>query len=460
MYVGITNGTGFKGTVNYDTDLNSKNHKDVNIISIKGVDRKNRESVIRSFRIQSMLNPRIKKCVKHIWLSYKPEDELIMINNALKNKAYYSTMEEAVTELGKKAIDKIINKAMASDAQIFLQKIGYDNTQFVITRHKEKNNPHCHIILNVVDNEGKHLRDFQEIKRGQKICKNITISQRYTWGDNKSISKSDINKPKEKIRYEMAKELRDMTYMGLTAQGFKQEAAKKGINVIYRINSKNKIVGITYESKEKFYNKEGHMVNYKVAAKELDRTLSARVLFPPQEIEAPIIQEDDCKYANEMVHPAANPDVPAEIKAAEAKRKIKNEYISAIKYTADRDDAAHVACVTALALDPAAGTVTERSVAVAPYITGQNKVNSIGSSIQESKGMTLFDKMMDFLRQLFDNGLCLASVYTNDGVKAICPHTTSRTSEITLPELAGKIVGEMTQPTKEHPSIKKSGLKL
>ena len=48
------------------------------------------------------------------------------------------------------------------DTKRLLKQMGYDQTQFLIVRHSEKDNPHVHVILNMVDNKGNRLKDFQE----------------------------------------------------------------------------------------------------------------------------------------------------------------------------------------------------------------------------------------------------------------------------------------------------------
>ena len=40
-------------------------------------------------------------------------------------------------------------------------KIDYENSQYLIVRHSEKNNPHSHCILNMVDNDGNRLKDLR-----------------------------------------------------------------------------------------------------------------------------------------------------------------------------------------------------------------------------------------------------------------------------------------------------------
>lgn len=190
MIAKITTGASFKGAELYDEGKMNEGHKIVRTLGCNGIDmdyNKNGEfapdpnKISRSFRIQANLNPKVEKPVKHIVLSWPPEDAA-----------------------------RLTNKEMLETALEYLERMGYKDTQYLITRHLEKDNPHIHIIVNLVNDKGKRINDFQERRRSVKACREITEQRGYTMGRHKTSHKCDIPRDckerlYEAVRYDMAK---------------------------------------------------------------------------------------------------------------------------------------------------------------------------------------------------------------------------------------------------------------
>ena len=73
MRIGISSGTGFGGTLNYDLDKDGRNDKEAEILEAEGVDvildidgkyKGDPQHIAQSFRMQAEMNPRVEKCVK------------------------------------------------------------------------------------------------------------------------------------------------------------------------------------------------------------------------------------------------------------------------------------------------------------------------------------------------------------------------------------------------------------
>ena len=97
------------------------------------------------FEIQSQLNPRVSKPVGHIAISFKPEDK-----------------------------PRLTNEFMVQIAKEYMEKMGIKDTQYVIVRHHNTPNPHCHLIFNRVDNNGKRISDSNWLKRNVRVCKELS----------------------------------------------------------------------------------------------------------------------------------------------------------------------------------------------------------------------------------------------------------------------------------------------
>ena len=427
MMFGSKSGVGFGGTIDYDRDLDGRHDKDARILAAEGVDvyynakgqlDADSRQLARSFRAQAMMNPDVKKCVKHLWVSYKPEDQLAMVNNAYKGKQHFNTLDDAIDTLGQQRVNEITDKAMIEDAKRLLRQMKYDQTQFLIVRHSEKDNPHVHVILNMVDNEGNRLKDFQEKKRGIEICKQITLDRHYTWGEHKSISEVVSNNPKERVRAEICKEAFDILMVApLSADAFKTEMEGRNFGVKFSTNYKTGVItGISFA-------KDGFIF----PATRVDASLSAKKLFPSQ-VESPVplsalsVESQNIVKAggivdgfnNQILQEAKAPELPQSIKESKA----RDEYHKAIDHAEKAGSrTAYMQNIAGLALDPKCGPSLERAAAVAPYVTDEQtnqaadmqRVHEIVRFADEQalQGKTLFQRFLDFLRNLMKESMNL-----------------------------------------------------
>ena len=281
MRIGMSSGSGFGGTLNYDLDKDGRNDKETEILHAEGVDvivgldgklHGDPQHMARSFRMQAEMNPRVEKCVKHMYLSYMPQDIVAMVNNVLPKEMAVDTVQQAVRQLGQERVDQIVNQAMISDWKAVLKDLGYENTQFLIVRHSEKSNPHSHCVLNMVDNDGRRLKDHGEMRRGVKACREITIEKGYCWGDHKSVSQSKSERPYERERQSMCKDIYGIIKDGTDAVTLQKEAARLGITVKYRTDKQTGFIkGVSFERG-----------GVRFQGGKLDRSLSASRIFPAE----------------------------------------------------------------------------------------------------------------------------------------------------------------------------------
>ncbi len=155
----ITQGTSFSGALNYVL-----NRPEARLLATKCLRQGSNESMANSFEIQARLNP-IAKPVAHISLNFSPEDRA-----------------------------KIDDELMTKIAIEYLEKMGYGNTQFMLARHLDKKHPHCHLIINRVDFNGKRISDQNEKRRNTKVCRELT--EKY----GLYISKGKVNVNLDRLR--------------------------------------------------------------------------------------------------------------------------------------------------------------------------------------------------------------------------------------------------------------------
>ena len=279
MRIGMTSGRGFGGTVRYDLDMDGRNDKETEILHAEGVDvilgldgrlHGDPDRIAQSFRIQADMNPRVQQCVKHMYISYLPHDIVAMVNNTVFEKDAVYSVQDAIDKFGQERVNSIVNEAMVNDWQTVLLRLGYENSQYLIVRHSEKNNPHSHCILNMVDNDGNRLKDHKDIKRGIEICRDLTISKGYCWGNHKSVSTCKSERPRERERQSMCRDIYRITKGGTDAWTLKYDAAKVGITVRYRTDlNTGQIKGLSFERN-----------GIRFQGGKLDRSLSASKILP------------------------------------------------------------------------------------------------------------------------------------------------------------------------------------
>jgi len=104
----IKKGKSFGGCIRYVMGKDN-----VEIIDSDGVLLENIREITASFNYQRELNPKIKQPVGHIALSFKPEDKALLTD-----------------------------EFMAKIAREYMELMGIRNTQFILVRHHNTDNPH------------------------------------------------------------------------------------------------------------------------------------------------------------------------------------------------------------------------------------------------------------------------------------------------------------------------------
>lgn len=317
MRIGMTSGRGFGGTVRYDLDVDGRNDKETEILHAEGVDvilgldgrlHGDPDRIAQSFRIQADMNPRVQQCVKHMYISYLPHDIVAMVNNTVFEKDAVYSVQDAIDKFGQEKVNSIVNEAMVYDWQTVLSRLGYENSQYLIVRHSEKNNPHSHCILNMVDNDGNRLKDHKDIKRGIEICRDLTISKGYCWGNHKSVSTCKSERPRERERQSMCRDIYRITKGGTDAWTLKYDAAKVGITVRYRTDlNTGQIKGLSFERN-----------GIRFQGGKLDRSLSASKILP---------LDSQAVLSNQQRERLMTPEVMKLLKAGGVAPDVNNHYV-------------------------------------------------------------------------------------------------------------------------------------
>ena len=175
--------------------------------------------ITQSFELQRQLNPRIKKPVGHIALSFKPEDK-----------------------------PRLTDEFMAKIALEYMQMMGITKTQFIIARHHNTDNPHCHIVYNRINNEGKFISDRNDYRRNELVTKALKSKYGLTYGTDKSKTNTRKLRNAERAKYEIHNAVKDALEVADSWQKFKNELAKRGVllELGYKDKERTKVQGIRF----------------------------------------------------------------------------------------------------------------------------------------------------------------------------------------------------------------------
>ena len=167
----------------------------------------NKKELIQQFNEVRYLNPKLSKPVLHASLSFAHSDQL-------SNQ------------------DKIdIGKQMAKD-------FGFENNQYVIIEHGDRQHQHLHIVANRVGYDAKTVSDSNNYKRMANFCRTMERKHQLeqVLSPRKFLSKEERMLPRQDIRKEALKEaiakfLKQSTNMKefqnkITAKGYEIELGR------------------------------------------------------------------------------------------------------------------------------------------------------------------------------------------------------------------------------------------
>ncbi|MDU1892641.1 MAG: relaxase/mobilization nuclease domain-containing protein [Dysgonomonas sp.] len=159
-------GKSFKGCVSYVMNDTAT------LLEAEGVFAGNTKDIIRSFAMQRSGRKEIKQPVGHIPISFSAEDKGRMT-------------DEFILQLVKE----------------YMQEMGIKNTQYIIVRHHNTDNPHLHIVYNRIDNGLKLISVNHDYKRNIKVCKKLKDKYNLTYGKGKEkVKREKLDNP-DKVKY-------------------------------------------------------------------------------------------------------------------------------------------------------------------------------------------------------------------------------------------------------------------
>ena len=221
MIAKIVKGASFKGCVQYVTGKDN-----ATVLALDGVLLGSISEIADSFEYQRQLNPRVSKPVGHIALSFKPEDK-----------------------------DKLTDEMMTKIALEYMELMDIKDTQFLLVRHHKTMvstnrpaNPHCHLVYNCVDNNGKTISDKMERRRSEKVVKQLKDKYGLTYSDGKGQTRTERLHYTERTKFEVKNAVNAALKDSKDWRDFIRKLQQRGVEVEFKRRRENDDVidGITF----------------------------------------------------------------------------------------------------------------------------------------------------------------------------------------------------------------------
>lgn len=232
----IRKGSGFKGCVNYVLGK-----EQTALLHAEGVLAESRQDIIRSFCMQTGMNPDLKKPVGHIALSYSPQDT-----------------------------PKLTDEKMIQLAQEYMREMKITDTQYIIVRHQDREHPHVHIVFNRIDNNGKTISDRNDMYRNEQVCKKLKNKHGLYFAKGKEQVKQHRLKEPDKSKYEIYNAVKGEIGKSKNWRQLQTRLAEKGVGIHFKYKGQtNEVQGISFTKGE--YTFKGSEIDRNFSFSKLDK---------------------------------------------------------------------------------------------------------------------------------------------------------------------------------------------
>ena len=229
MIVKFKNRVDFAGLINYANDIKS-NEKRGRLLSYQGVCVVSNETIADSFNTQ-LRRPdskgkihHIGKPVKHVSISFSPEDAHLFPDN----------------EQGDRFMAQLVDE--------WLQGMGITNAQYIVARHFDKKHPHCHLVFSRIDLDGNVISAFNERIKSAKVCKEIKLRHGLTFGNmtGEKVNRDRL-RPIQQLRFDVKSAAIAAANSSTSWDEFQHALEAHGIEASFSINrSTGEIRGISF----------------------------------------------------------------------------------------------------------------------------------------------------------------------------------------------------------------------
>lgn len=165
---------------------------------------------------------------------------------------------------------------MVEIAREYMQRMGIVNTQYIVSRHTDREHQHLHIVANRVDNDGNAISASNDRVRNVKICKALTKEYGLHFSKGKMNVKRDCLRGKDKVKYQIYDAVKAALPHCNCWSDLCDMLAKQGIGVNFKYNrNKGKIIGVSFTKNKISFS--GSRIDWSMSFYKLDRLFGSRI---------------------------------------------------------------------------------------------------------------------------------------------------------------------------------------
>ena len=155
--------------------------------------------------------------------------------------------------------------------------MGIVNTQYIVSRHTDREHQHLHIVANRVDNDGKTVSDSNDDVRNVKVCKALTREYGLHFSKGKMNVKRDRLRGKDKVKYQIYDAIKAALPHCNCWSDLCDRLAKQGIGANFKYNrNEGKIIGVSFTKDEISFS--GSRIDRSMSFYKLDRLFGSRIV--------------------------------------------------------------------------------------------------------------------------------------------------------------------------------------
>lgn len=189
----------------------------------------------------------------------------------LKNPVYHISLDFAHEDT-----PRMTDALMVEIAREYMRRMGIMNTQYIVSRHTDKEHQHLHIVANRVDNDGNTISDRNDAIRNVAVCKALTREYGLHFSKGKINVKRDRLRGKDKVKYQIYDAIKAALPRCNCWSDLCSRLAKQGIGVHFKYDrSKGKILGVSFTKDEISFS--GSRIDRSMSFYKLDRLFGNQI---------------------------------------------------------------------------------------------------------------------------------------------------------------------------------------
>ena len=112
-----------------------------------------------------------------------------------------------------------------------MELMGIKNTQFILVRHHNTDNPHCHLVYNRIGYDGKVISSQSDYKRNEIATKLLKDKYGLTYAEGKGKTNVEKLHASERVKYEIFNAVKAALKHSKTWKEFNDYLLRQGIRL-------------------------------------------------------------------------------------------------------------------------------------------------------------------------------------------------------------------------------------